>query len=75
MFLIFKFSMYKINIWAFMVNTCIPVVKNLPGNARDVDSMPGLGDHLEKEMSNHSSIHAWKIPWTEEPDELQSIRS
>ena len=27
---------------------------------------------LEKEMATHSSIHAWKIPWTEEPVGLQS---
>ena len=30
---------------------------------------------LEKEMATHSSILAWKIPWTEEPDRLQSIGS
>ena len=28
---------------------------------------------LEKEMTSHSSIFAWKIPWTEEPDGLQSM--
>ena len=30
-------------------------------------------DPLEKEMATHSSILAWKIPWTEEPDGLQSM--
>ena len=30
-------------------------------------------DPLEKEMATYSSILAWKIPWTEEPDRLQSI--
>ena len=30
------------------------------------------GDHLEEELATHSSILAWKIPWTEEPDGLQS---
>ena len=30
---------------------------------------------LEKEMATHSSIHAWKIPWTEEPGGLQSMGS
>ena len=30
---------------------------------------------LEKEMATHSSILAWKIPWTEEPDRLQSMGS
>ena len=31
----------------------------------------GQEDPLEKEMATHSSILAWKIPWTEEPDRLQ----
>ena len=31
----------------------------------------GQEDHLEKEMATHSSILAWKIPWTEEPGGLQ----
>ena len=35
----------------------------------------GLQDPLEKEMATHSSILAWKIPWTEEPGELQSMGS
>ena len=35
--------------------------------------MPGWEDSLEKEMANHSSILTWKIPWTEEPDRLQSV--
>ena len=30
-------------------------------------------DHLEKEMTTHSNILAWKIPWTEEPGGLQSM--
>ena len=32
----------------------------------------GREDPLEKEMAIHSSTFAWKIPWTEEPDRLQS---
>ena len=35
----------------------------------------GWGDLLEKEMTTHSSILAWKIPWTEEPGGLQSMES
>ena len=35
----------------------------------------GWGDPLEKEMATHSSILAWRIPWTEEPGKLQSIGS
>ena len=32
-------------------------------------------DHLEKGMATHSSILAWRIPWTEEPGELESMES
>ena len=35
----------------------------------------GWEDPLEKEMAIHSSTLAWKIPWTEEPDKLQSMGS
>ena len=35
----------------------------------------GQEDLLEKEMAIHSSAIAWKIPWTEEPDRLQSMGS
>ena len=35
----------------------------------------GWEDPLEKEMATHFSILAWKIPWTEEPGELQSMGS
>ena len=35
----------------------------------------GQEDSLEKEMATHSSILAWKIPWTEEPGRLQPMRS
>ena len=33
----------------------------------------GWEDHLEKEMTTHSSIPAWGIPWMEEPGRLQSM--
>ena len=35
----------------------------------------GQEDPLEKEMATHSSILAWRIPWTEEPGGLQSVGS
>ena len=35
----------------------------------------GWEDLLEKEMATHSSVLAWKIPWTEEPGRLQSMGS
>ena len=46
------------------------VAKNLLANAgdtRDAGSIPGQEDSLEEEMTTHSSILTWKIPWTEEP--------
>ena len=43
------------------------VVKNPPATAGDLGSIPGWGRSLEKEMATHSSIHAWRIPGTEEP--------
>ena len=42
-------------------------------NAGDSGSIPGLGRSLEKEMAAHSSILAWKIPWTAEPGRLLSM--
>ena len=42
-------------------------------NAGDPGSIPGWGDSLEKGMASHSSILAWRIPWTEEPGGLQSM--
>ena len=44
-------------------------------NAGDLGSIPGSEDPLEKEMATHSTILAWRIPWTEEPDRLQSMGS
>ena len=51
------------------------MVKNPP--AMEEIWVPSLGqeDSLEKGMETHSSIFAWRIPWTEEPGELQSIGS
>ena len=34
---------------------------------------PGWGRSVEKEMATHSCTLAWKIPWTEDPDRLQSM--
>ena len=51
------------------------MAKNLP--AVQETWVPSLGceDPLEKEMATHSYILAWEIPWTEEPDGLQSMGS
>ena len=52
------------------------VVKNLPANAgdvRDTSSIPGLERSPGRGHGTHSSVLAWRIPWTEEPGGLQSI--
>ena len=51
------------------------VVKNLPAMQEMWVQSLGQEDPLEKEMVTHSSIFAWEIPWTEEPDRLQSMGS
>ena len=42
-------------------------------SAGDPGSIPGLTRLLEKGMATHSSSLAWRIPWIEEPDGLQSM--
>ena len=52
------------------------MIKNLPASAGDagprVQSLDRK-DPLEKEMATHSSILAWKIPWTEQPGRLRYL--
>ena len=50
-------------------------VKNLPATQETWVQSLGWEDPLEKEMATHSSILAWRIPWTEDPGRLQSIPS
>ena len=56
--------------------TVAQLVKNLlanAGDARNFGSIPGSEDSLEEGMATHSSVLAWKSPWTEEPGGLQSV--
>ena len=55
--------------WASLV---AQLAKNLPAMRETWVRSLGLEDPLEKEMATHSSIVAWRIPWTEEPRGLQS---
>ena len=54
--------------WASLV---AQMVKNLPAVRVPWVQSLGQEDPLEKEMAIHSSILAWRIPWTEEPGGLQ----
>ena len=49
------------------------MVKNLPAMQETQLRSLGQEDPLEKGMATHSSIVAWRIPWTEEPGGLQSV--
>ena len=51
------------------------MVKRLPAMWETQVQSLGQEDPLEKEMSTHSSTHAWKIPWMEKPGGLQSMGS
>ena len=51
------------------------MVKYLPAMRETYVLSLGPEDPLEKEMETHSSILAWRIPWTEEPGGLQSTGS
>jgi len=46
------------------------MVKNLPAMQKTRIRSLSQEDPLEKEMATHSSILAWRIPWTEEPGDL-----
>ena len=51
------------------------IVKILPAMQETQVQSLGQEDTLEKEMATHSSILAWRIPWTEKPGRLQSLGS
>ena len=57
--------------WASLV---AQMIKNLPAMQESPVLSMGRDDPLEKRIAIHSSILAWRIPWTEEPDRLQSIK-
>ena len=50
-------------------------VKNLPAMQETQVQSLGWEDTLGKGMATHSSIRAWRVPWTEEPGRLQSMGS
>ena len=57
------------------VSQMAQMVKNLPTLREAWVRSLGWEDPLEKRMATHSSILAWRIPWTEEPGGLQSMGS
>ena len=59
-------------LWGFPGGTSGKESPASAGDIRDMGSILGLEDPLKEEMATHSSILAWRIPWTEEPSRLQS---
>ena len=57
-------------LWALLVTQ---TVKSLPAIQKNWVQSLGQEDTVEKETATHSSILAWRIPWTEEPGGLQSM--
>ena len=49
------------------------MVENVLANAGDMGLIPGLERSPGEGMTTHSSILAWRIPWTEKPGGLQSM--
>ena len=73
-------------VWTKIVNVFINIkkkwaslmaqmIKNLPAIQETWLQSLGWEDPLEKGMTTHSSILAWRVLWTEEPGELQSMES
>ena len=67
-----QFCEYTNNHWVTCAFLVAQTVKNLFAMQETWVRFLGQEGSLEKEMATHSSILAWKIPWTEEPGELQS---
>ena len=67
-----RFVVFLISFGASLV---AQTIKHLPAMRETWVRSLGRKDPLEKEMATHSSILAWRIPWTEEPGGLQSMGS
>ena len=61
-----------LSLWASLV---AQTVKNLPAMQETQVQSLSQEDPLEKGTATHSSILAWRVPWTEEPGGLQSLGS
>ena len=64
--------MRYVSFWASLM---AQMVKNMPAMQEAWVQSLGSKDLLEKGMATHSSILAWRTPWTDDPGELQSMRS
>ena len=67
------FPRYTVEERSFRASRVAQMVKNLPAMREIRVQSLGREDHLEKGMETHSSIPAWRIPWSEEPGGIQSM--
>ena len=70
-----NYSENKIQALPIIASLVVQMEKNLPGMQETQVQSLGQEEPLEKGMATHSSILAWRIPWTEEPGWLQSMGS
>ena len=68
-------SLFKHTFEGKTTSLVVQMVKNPPETWETWVPSLGWEDPLEKEMTTHSSILAWRIPWTEEPGGLKSMGS
>ena len=64
-----------LSVFALWSSLMAQMVKNLPAMGEPQVQFLGQEDPLKKGMATHSSILAWRIPWTEEPGGLWSMGS
>ena len=66
---------HNLSLFGLLVSLVAQTVKNLPAMQETKVQSLGQEDPLEKDMATHSSILAWRIPWTKEPGRLQFMGS
>ena len=71
----FSLGIYKIYLCAWCSGILAQMVKHMPAMQETQFQSLSWEDPLEKEIVTHSSILAWKIPWTEKPGRLHSMGS
>ena len=75
MFLLLDMLLFKMSLAIMKASVVTQTVKRLPATRETWIQSMGHENALEKEIATHSSIFAWRIPWTEESGGLQSMGS
>ena len=75
MFLLLDMLLFKMSLAIMRASVVTQRVKSLPATRETWIQSLGRENPMEKEIATHSSIFAWRIPWTEESGGLQSMGS